>query len=253
MKVIAIFFTAVLLYGCSSNVMITGQYGAKSNPDFFRFNAESTYYYKYNAYHVSEYSSGKWVQTNKKTVLLNSSIQSRSIPLKIKQNSDSVNTGYNIELNFDTVLDLKNYKCAVFINDTLYSLKGSGLIIPTRLGFNEFEKELNVSDIFFRYTRCDSLLSLKVNNPIKSIFFKIIKFEINSTHLTRQPLETEKYILVSNNNKNLNIRISLKDSLFNYRVFKNEKLKVRTKGISIFNSNNNTWWYIPKLPDTKKQ
>ena len=253
MRVIAIIYTAVLLCGCSANIKVVGKYTSKSNPDFFQFNPDSTFDYKYNAYHVKEYSSGKWTQLKGKKVVLNSSIQSRDISLKINQGINTINTGSDIKLNFETVLDLKNYKCAIFINDTLYSFNGTGLMVPTGLTIKEFEKEVNVADIYFRYTRCDSLLSLRLNSPIRSLFFKIIKYEINSTYLSRKPLQTEKYVSsLDSQHTTLGVSVSFNDSLFNYRVFNNEKIKVRRKGILVFNDNTNTWWHIPKQQNSQK-
>ncbi|MDP3394442.1 hypothetical protein [Sediminibacterium sp.] len=247
MKVITIIYTAVLLCGCSANIKVVGKYTSKSNPDFFQFNADSTFDYNYNAYHVNEYSSGRWAQTKGKKVVLNSSIQSRDIPLKVNQDLDTVNKGSSIKLNFETELDLKNYKCVIFINDTLYSFKGKGLIVSTGLTIKEFVKEVNVADIYFRYTRCDSLLSLSLNSPIRSLFLKIIKYEINSTYLIRKPLQTEKYFSsLGVKNTALNVSVSFVDSLFNYRLFNNEKIKIRRKGLLLFNDNTNTWWHVPK-------
>jgi hypothetical protein len=248
MKTVMIIYTAFLLFGCSPNIRVIGKYSSKSNPDFFEFNADSTFYYSYSAYHVNESSSGRWTQLKGKTVILNSSIQSRDILLKIDRAFDTNNTGSSIELNFDPEIDLKNYKCAIFINDTLYSFKGGGLIVPTGLTNTEFEKEVNVSDTYFRYTRCDSLLSLRVNGPIRSLFFKIIKYELNSSYLTRKPLQTEKYVSSSGlRHIALVANVSFNDSLFNYRVFENEKIKIRRRGMLLFNDNTNAWWYVPKI------
>ncbi len=254
MRVIAIIYTAVLLCGCSANIKVVGKYTSKSNPDFFQFNADSTFDYKYQAYHVNEYSSGKWAQFKEKEVVLNSSIQSRDIPLRVNQSLDRINLGSSIKLNFEANLDLQNYKCVIFINDTLYSFKGEGLIVPTELTITEFEKEVNLADIYFRYTRCDSLSSLRLNSPIRSLFLKIIKYEINSTYSIRKPLKTEKYIsLLGVKNTALAVSVSFTDSLFNYRVFNNEKVKVKRKGISVFNDNNKSWWYIPKEVNTQEK
>lgn len=253
MKVFVLICTVVLLFSCSSNIKVVGKYTSKSNPDFFQFNSDSTFYYKYNAFHVSEFSSGRWSQPKRQKVVLNSSIQSRNIRLKINEEFDINNTSPNIEFKFDTELDLKNYKCAIFINDTLYTFKQPDLIISTGLSLKEFEKEINVADIYFRYTRCDSLLSLRVNSLIQSLRLKIIKLEINSSFVIRNDMQTEKYVsLIEDRHTKLGVSVSFNDSLFNYHVFSNEIIKIRRKGIFLFNENTNRWWYIPKLPDSQK-
>jgi hypothetical protein len=246
MKVIAIIYAAVLLCGCSTNIKVVGKYTSKSNPDFFQFNPDSTFYYKYNAYHVNEHSSGRWAQFKRKKVVLNSSIQSRYVPLKITQGLDVRNIDLILKFNFETESDLKNYKCAIFINDTLYSYKETGALVSTGLSTNDFEKEVNIADIYFRYTRCDSLLALRLNNPVHSLFLKIIKYDINSTYLIRKPLQTEKYVYsLGIQHATLGLNISFADSLFNYRVFNNEVIKIKRKGLMFLNDNNNTWWYVP--------
>ena len=253
MRVITIIYMAVLFFGCSSKISVVGRYVSKSNPDSFHFNADSTFYYKYNNYHVNQYSSGKWAQLKGKKVVLNSSIQTRDILLKVNQGLDTINTGSSIKLNFETKLDLENYKATIFINDTLYAFKGANLIVPTGLTIQEFEKEVNVEDVYFRYTRCDSLLSLRLNSPIKSLFLKIIKYEIKSTHLSRFPLQTKKYISSTYGKyTNLEINVSFNDSLFNYRLFNNEKIKIRSKELLFFNENTNNWWHIPKQMNSRK-
>ena len=243
----------ILICGCSANIKVIGKYTSKSNPDFFQFNADSTFYYRYYAHHVNEYSSGRWAKLKGKKILLNSLIQGIDIPLKINLGTDTINAGSSIVLNFEKGLDLKNYKCAIFINDTFYSFKGAGLMVSTGLTIKEFEKEVNLADIYFRYTRCDSLSLLRVNSPIRSIFFKIIKYEINSSYLIRKPLQTEEYhSSLGDQHTILGASISFNDSLFNYRIFNDEKIKIRSNGIFLFNENTNVWWYIPKLPDGQK-
>jgi hypothetical protein len=254
MRIIAIIYAAVILYGCSANIKVIGKYTSKSNPDYFELNPDSTFIYKYNTYHVKEYSFGRWNQYKAKEVVLKSYIQSRNIPIKVNQSFNKISTGSNIKLNFETDLDLKNYKCAIFINDTLYSLKGTDLIVPTELTVKEFENEARFTDIYFRHIRLDSLLTLKLDGPVRSLFFKIIKFEINSSYLNRQSLQTEKYhSSLGSLHDSLVVNVSVKDSLFNYIIFNNEKIKVRRKGILIFNDNTNSWWYVPRQLNSKNQ
>ena len=158
MRINGIFYTVVLFWGCSARINVVGNYTSKSNPDSFQFNDDSTFDYKYNFSHLKEFSSGTWTQLKGKKVVLNSSIQNTDIPLKVNQVLNTINKGSNVKLNFETELDLKNYKCVIFINDTLHTLKGTSLILPTGLTLKEFEKEINMSDIYFRFNRCDSLL-----------------------------------------------------------------------------------------------
>jgi hypothetical protein len=252
MRKIAIIYTAVLFWGCSTSNSVVGKYTSKSNPDSFQFNADSTFDYKYNFSHLREYSSGRWTQLKGKKVVLNSSIQNTKIPLKVNQDVNTINKGSNVKLNFETELNLKNYKCVIFINDTLYTLKGTSLILPTGLTLKEFEKEINIADIYFRFTRCDSLLALSLNSPIRSLFLKIIKYPVNSTYLNRNSIQTEEYFsLLDGQHTSLLVSLSFNDSLFNYRVFNNEKIKIRRNGLLFFNENTNKWWHVPKKLNSK--
>lgn len=251
MKATSLIFIVILFYGCSRNIIIVGKYADKGNPDIFQFKADSTFSYNYNAFHVREYSEGKWVRLNSKLILIKSTIQTKTIPLSINYGSEMQSENYTLMFNFNSDLEIKNYKCAVFINDTLHTLNESSFLVPTKLSADEFRKEINIDKMLASYIRCDSLISVKINTPIKGIYLQLMKcpIKITSNYIIRYPLETEKCNLVSGNANVFLIHMSFKDSLFNYQVFKNEKLKVSRNGVYMMNTNNNSWWYIPKFLD----
>ncbi len=247
-KIISIFLTTVLLGSCSQKVLV-GKYYTKLYPDFFKFTNDSMFEYEYNFIHLKEYSSGKWLKLNSSNIItINSLIQTKKIPIVITKNFGNFDKFQTVNINFDTDTNPKNYKCAVFIDDTLYSLKNNSILSSTDIPFPAFCKEINIDNIFFRYTRCDSLHNFKIKNPVKKIFLKIVKvpYNINSNALLKEPLETEEYSLNDLKVNEFTLNISFKDSLFNYQVFKNERIKVKRRGISIFNAKTDKWQYIPK-------
>lgn len=248
MRTAMIFCVIALTLGCSRKTVVTGTYSAKSNPDFFQINADSSFYYKYNAHHMSEFSSGRWRMSGNNKIILNSEFQDKYLPLKMRAVAKSTEEASQLNLHFDVEMHPENYKCAIFLNDTLYRPIGNNFLSSTGIGVTDFEKMINMNDFYFGYTRCDSLLSLKLPITAQNFFFKVVKvpLEINNTSLIKYSLQTEKYTVSPTDHSHMEIKISFKDFLFNYRIFKNEEVKVKKSGISIFNINTGRWWYIPK-------
>jgi hypothetical protein len=247
MKQLTFAIAIILLSGCSKNLII-GQYTGMSNPDSFQFSKDLTYTYGYNAFHLNEYSSGKWYQLNKRIIILNSFVENRNLEVRVDNKKVEVNNDYNLKLTFNSNSNLENYKCVIFINDTLYTLKGSRLLVPTNIIHSQFVKTIELNDLYSMYIRCDSLLLLKVNNAINSISFRVIKLPSNySTQINKYALESKNTTIFDTENNAISIAISFSDSLFNYRLFRNEKLKISKRGIYIYNENSTKWWYIPKI------
>jgi hypothetical protein len=59
-------------------------------------------------------------------------------------------------------------------------------------------------------------------------------------------LITEKYFLKSNGSKNLKVDILYKDSLFNYKVFNGEIIKIKRKGMKFYSSESDSWIYLTR-------
>ena len=248
MKTVLVFCLIVLASGCTRNTVLTGTYSALSNPDFLQINEDSTFYFKYSAYHMSEFSSGRWQMSGAKKIKLNSEVQESYLPIIIHSITNSKDGILELRMKFELEMASENYKYAIFINDTLYQPTQNNFLASTGKGITDFDKGSNLNDLYYGYSRCDSLLSLKIPFNAKSIFFKVVKVPlvITSTNLIKYSLETQKYTLAKYEPNQIEIVISFKDFLFNYRMFKNEELKIKKNGISIFNPNTNKWWYIPK-------
>jgi hypothetical protein len=248
MKTVVIFCAIAFTFSCSRKTVVVGTYSAKSNPDSFQINSDSTFYYKYSAYHLSEFSSGRWRKLSNNRVVLNSGFQDKYLPLKVSYIAKSIREGLELNLHFDVEMPLGNYKCAIFLNDTLYRPIENRYLSSTGISVLDFGKSVNVNDFYSDYTRCDSLLSLKFPVTAQSFFFKIVKvpLEVNTTSLIKYSLQTEKYNLLHTDSSQIEVNLSFKDFLFNYRIFKNEELKVKNSRISIFNINTGRWWDIPK-------
>jgi hypothetical protein len=218
--------------------------------DNFHLNGDSTFIYEYYAFHAFENSKGTWKREGKRHIVLNSDIKSRIIPLKvIALNSPTIGeTNLSIHVNGD--LDKANYKCAVFINDTLCELKFGHFLKSTNMDKEALEHEINVNDLWFRYIRCDSLLSVTTKTPIRNIYFIIrkIPIELTSTNFAPTPLETEKYFFNFNKSDNsYNIIINFNDSLFSYKVFNNEKVELTKRGIKIYSQRTKKWRFYSKM------
>ena len=254
MKTVVFFCVISFALGCSRNTIVTGTYSAISNPDFLQLNADSTFYYKYAAYHLSESSSGRWQKVGSNRIVLNSEFQERYLPLKVSSATKSTDGVLELKMLFEAEMPLANYKCAIFLNDTLYQPTQNNFLISTGIGIADFEKLINLDDLYQGYVRCDSLLLLKIPVMVQKLFFKVVKvpLEITTTSLIKYSLQTEKYVVPPTYGGQMEVVVSFKDFLFNYRMFRGEELRVKRDGISIFNVNKNQWWYIPKSSPTYK-
>jgi len=225
MKLLTIFCISILLYSCSSNREITGKYSSTNSPYAFQFNKDSTFTYGYLEFHSYEYSTGWWRKINRNHILLNSIIQYTIIPLEIQKlnsNDEKQPDFLSVEINIKG-MNLADYRCLIFINDSLDLVK-----------------------------RCDSISKIKLKKPINSLFFKFIQepVKITTDLFSYNPLITEKLYPEKIDLYNSKIRIAFNDSLFAYKIFNDELIKVKNNKVKIFNSYKNKWEAIPKVPDS---
>lgn len=214
-----------LLCGCSLKTNIIGKYASSKNPNCFEFKSDSTFLYEYREKAQYKFSTGTWSNNNQHTIIVNSKISNTIIPIKVDENK-SINPQesiISIALNITGEMNLSNYKCNIFINDNFYIAK-----------------------------RCDSLSSIIVNLPIRDVYFLIERRPIvfTSTYLLF-PLISESY-KPKCNTCNLKIEASFRDSLFSYRSFNNERLKVKKGMIKIFNPITKRWIGLHKVVDSTK-
>jgi hypothetical protein len=158
---------------------------------------------------------------------LNSGIKSTVIPLSV-QESGKIERGLkstnflSINVNIPNT-NLEDYRCAIFINDTL-----------------------------FQERRCDSLSSILISSSIKDIYFEIRKRPIilKDLRLSVDPIITNRFFPKSATDNKLQIGIAFNDSLFSYRIFNNEILRVTKRGIRFYDPKKDKWQYIPKWSNT---
>lgn len=204
------FFMLLLfsIYACRSTIQLPGDYSSNNVSYSFILNADSTFIYRYKYQFAYEYSQGTWFEFSRKRVVLNSRVKDRAVPLQVygldNDGIDSVNY-FSISVNLSDN-DLKYYQCLIFINDTLYGKRS-----------------------------CDSLSSITIASPVRDIYFKI-SADIRKPTRSLDTLCTVKYFTKSFNANKKQVDIIINDSLFNYRVFDNDILKVTEKGLKFYDS-----------------
>lgn len=223
MRYYIISLIVVLLCSCSSKKYIIGRYASQEKPYCFEFKRDSTFLYEYKAFGLYKYSTGTWRAIEKRSIILNSKISNTNIPLKVDEteNFNSKESKLTINLAILGGMNLSNYICHIFINDTLYKIK-----------------------------RCDSLSSILINKPINNVYFDIEREPIivTSTYFSL-PLISETFKPKSKISS-LKMEASFSDSLFSYRSFNNEKLKSENDNIKIFNTYTKKWERLPRVPDS---
>ena len=112
--------------------------------------------------------------------------------------------------------DKNYYQCMIFINDTLYEKRSF-----------------------------DSIASILITSPVRSIFFKL-STDVRMPTRFMDTLSTDKVIPKFSTANRDKISIVLSDSLFNYRVFNNEVLRVRRKGLRFYDSRAGQWQYLDR-------
>jgi hypothetical protein len=208
----------ILLGGCSASMNPGGTYSSDRIPHSFHLNADSTYDYRYKFELAYLFSSGTWRKSGKNRIVLSSYTRSKVLPLKVQElpagGSEQDNL-FSVSLNMPDA-DKKYYQCMVLVNDALY-----------------------------KKTSCDSFSDVRVSIPVKSIFFKL-SADPRMPARFLDTLSTEKLMPASSMGNKDKIDIVYNDSLFNYRVFNNEEVKVSGKGLKFYDLKRGRWQYIPK-------
>lgn len=212
-----------LCSGCSINVV--GKYSSNKSSSSFQFKRDSTFMYEYRAYHLYQYSVGKWERIKRNMITLTSDIKDITIPLSIKEIDhidDTSNNIISIDLDIKNSRSLADYMCEVYVNDELYCIR-----------------------------RCDSITSIPVTVPIKTCYFHFTKEpEIALTTAVAPPLFTNKYRSNDSITGNkLTIAIDFNNSYFFYKAFNEDTIRVKKHGIRIFNPNLKKWEKISKVSD----
>ena len=219
------------LFSCKTPIKVIGTYETifRDNPHRldiytahrFVFNADSTFNYFYIVIGDAEkYSSGTWKQIDKRTIVLNSSIQSNIIPLDVEVTpSDNKNPMINLKLIVPGK-DEKEYRCT-----PQYALIGDYYVesfLPDRGSYSyETNYYSNQHELFFKVSK------------------EPRRFIPGRGREEYYVLETERKKITLNDGDIVNITVSVPDSLFSYRVFDSRKIKIDGKKL-IFKDDNKT-------------
>ena len=237
MKLIKVFLFYLLLViitcSCKSTTYTPGTYlsSFKDSPHGldiytahkFVLNADSTFNYSYIVIgEVEKYSSGTWMQINSNTILLNSNIHSKIIPLDVDViSSDNKDITINLKLTVPGK-DEKDYRATpqyAIVEDKWYEPSFD----PDRgsYSYEETNYYSNNHELFFKVSKEPRIF---IPGRGKKEYYM---------------LETECKKITTNDGDIVNITISVPDSLFSYRVFDSERIKVDEKKMIFKDSEDN--------------
>ena len=208
------------LSSCKTPIEVMGTYTSlfKNNPHRlniytvhkFVINADSTFNYFYIVIGDAEkYSSGTWKRIDRNTIVLNSDVQSNIIPLNVEiVPSDNKNSVINLKL----IVPGKDEK--------EYRITPQYAIIEDKWYVPNFESDRG--SYSYEETNYYS------NNH--ELFFKVSKeprvFIPGRGKREYYLLETEHKKITMNDGDIVNVTVTVPDSLFSYRLFNFEKIKV---------------------------
>lgn len=220
MKLVNLYlFFLVAVSACANLKEISGEYSSRQIPYVFYLNKDSTFYYHYQFQFDSEYSFGKWRKIGKKAVILNSHYKKKSLQL-ISEHNNTV-TEDHIIFNIVTPDFNRNYyECLIFVNGALWTRQ-----------------------------KCDSTISVSIRKPIMDVFLGFTADRKIDPLLATRALDTiytEKLYPQDAPYDKYTLRIVYNDSLFNYKVFDDEVLKITKKGLIFYDPKRKTKQSIPK-------
>ena len=219
---------------CAPYQSLVGKYSEPDNSLSFEFYKDSSFVYKFHAFHTNENSSGRWKQKDKKNFFLNSNNKGiTSEFIIITERTDELVKTFGLSIDIKSNLAAAKYKCAIFLNDTLYSYKYDNRLETTGLVLDTDNNNNNL--IYNHCIPTNYLHSLIVDSKVKSIFLIIIKptqkdnnfitkinlnlltiFNLFKTNTFRRCLASSKRMICSleaNDNATFGIRKHLRISL----------------------------------------
>jgi hypothetical protein len=220
-RIILLSTLVLIVSSCKLNNNIIGKYASQKSANAFQFRSDSTFFYEHKVFHIYQYSEGIWKEKSKGLAILKSDIKTTTIPLIVRSHRDRKNNSNEIKiaLNIQGGGSLADYNCAIYLNDILYATK-----------------------------RCDSINLITLDVPVNNIYFRLIKQPLISfTNVVAQPLFTTRYMFKASKGNEVDIDINLKESLFFYKSFNGDTVKIRNKAIKIFDHYHKKWEKIPKV------
>lgn len=214
----------LLLGCCSAPSLINGKYKGK-NPHVFIFSQDSTFRYEYHGVWYSE-SFGSWHKT-RDIVYLTSFQQRDKLPVEYRKTRNGQSERIvKVKINASDKPE-RDYICFPYINGKSFFNEDSSLEDPPRGSY-----------------------SFKVKEPVDSISFIVAKrpFILRGTgyNMAYDDVGTDTIYLHLAVGETLEITVNIIDSLFGYRTFKNERLKVKNKKIIFQDRGNEYKLYLTK-------
>ena len=222
MKVHSTVFLSLLLASCTNKIVLDGKYASQESPYGFVLKSDSTFEYKFYQFHAYEYSSGKWYRKNSKSIVLNSGRSNTDIPLipvSIIQLRDSSTNKFSFDFSSNGIA-AKDCECAIIINDTSKVIR-----------------------------RCDSISLINIEMIVNKLFVEVRKspLQMTSFRFSLYPLVTNVFSPLHSKGNVVKLKIIINDSLFSYRVFNSEKIGIRRRGLSFYDSKRKGKYWVPKL------
>lgn len=252
--IIILWTSITLLISCQTSKNIIGIYSAKKNLNKFEFFSDSTFIYKstifFGSSFVNKYSDGTWSRIDNNSIILNSRVKNKFVPVYIEKNNvDKTQVCTNLVITQTKIKNPKweytdkDYLVIPYINSKNYldlhpELSDEPVTVDLKqmIGLEPDKSEKYVMSVppIKRGNYCLSLDEL-----IEDIYFEIEKQPEILSHRTYYRLKTEKVNISVQPNESFVVNIALNDSLFSYRIFDNEILKINDKKLIFKDSEEN--------------
>jgi len=211
-----------IMISCHSVTNISGTYTTRNRLHTFSINTDSTfnYFYMKVGSNADIYSSGKWSSISRSRIVLNSNIVNNIIPLDIEViPSSNINTIIYVELMIPGK-DEKDYYCFPCFDvkkDKWFTSKP--FFTPDR-GSHCYESTLKENELFYKVQKKPFVFERQ--GPLRKYYI----------------IDTEHKMINTNVGDIIHVKINVPDSLFSYRLFNSQKIKINGRKI-VFKDNEN--------------
>lgn len=202
-KLVSILAMSILL-GCASQLK-PGRYVNIKSPEEIILNGDGTFEYQYRWHIFFRKSKGTWSKIGKSEIELNSYSKEKNFVLTATDKIDDNTLSISVP---SLMPHPSSYECFIFINDSLSSI-----------------------------CNCDSIYI-----PQEKIPFEIKDFFVKIHSISNMPVRffdtaiSNKYFPSQATGNNIVAEVVVNDSLFNYRVFDNTRVKVRGNKLLFYDS-----------------
>ncbi len=194
----------VFLYGCTGSRDVTGVYWSGKDPSKLILNNDSTFSYEYRFQFQYGHATGTWHHAGKNKYILNSFIKNKQLSINVSEAAGDVGSTSNLLSTSIRIPDQTFYKCGIFVDGALYETRS-----------------------------CDSLSSIVITKPLKSIYFGFSADERMPGRFI-DTLYTQTFHPRMEYGNNLNVDIAYVDSFFNYRIFDSEMIHIANKKLIFY-------------------